>query len=82
MLSDICNLTAFFPFRGRNVSLTTEAEIITAALIERRRSWRQWTWISQNEKHGHEYQNYIERLTRNLFQSADFIINLEGDHNL
>lgn len=52
--------------------------------MERRWSLCQRTQISQNEKHEHEYQDNIERMTLNLFQLqlqlAAFIINLEGVH--
>lgn len=52
--------------------------------MERRWPQCQRTRISQNEKHEHEYQDYIEQMTLNLsqvqFQLAAFIINLEGVH--
>lgn len=50
--------------------------------MERRWPQSQRTRISQNEKHEHEYQDYIEQMPLNLsqvqFQLAAFIINLEG----
>lgn len=52
--------------------------------MERRWPRCKRTRISQNEKHEHEYQDYIEQMTLNLFQLqfqlAAFIITFEGVH--
>lgn len=63
---------------GLEMLVSHDIEIIGGALIESRHPWCRRTWISQTKEHGYENQNYIERLTWNLFQSMNFIINLEG----
>lgn len=85
-LANICDLNYFIQFLRITADLTGKrlAGIITTVLMERRWPPCERTRISQNEKHEHEYQDYIERMTLNLFQLqfqlAAFIITFEGVH--
>lgn len=85
-LADVGDLNFFIQFPSSLVDLSGMrlAGTIITVLMERRWPRCQRTRISQNGKHEHEYQDYIERMTLNLFQLQfqllAFIINLEHVH--